>query len=160
MALTRLLIGPVPLFVLQPVLHRIIRNIALRKPELFNRIGVHREKSFLIDPVNMPFALVLRPDPKSPSLRAYRRRHLPPVDATISGSFLTLMEMVDGRLDGDALFFSRALSVQGDTEAVVCLRNALDDMDGSVVEDAANLFGAPGRKILNGLRRIRQNGER
>ena len=47
-------------------------------------------------------------------------------------------------MDGDALFFSRDLMIEGDTEAVVCLRNALDDMDSNVIDEAAKAFGNTG----------------
>jgi predicted lipid carrier protein YhbT len=36
------------------------------------------------------------------------------------------MQLLEGKLDGDALFFSRDLVVDGDTEAVVMLRNIID----------------------------------
>ena len=52
-----------------------------------------------------------------------------------------LFDLIDGSLDGDALFFSRKLRVTGDTEAVVALRNALDDVDGGVVESITRAFG-------------------
>ena len=61
---------------------------------------------------------------------------------------MTLLGMIDGRYDGDALFFTRDLIVEGDTEAVVCLRNALDDVEGSVADDVATFFGALGKRIL------------
>ena len=64
--------------------------------------------------------------------------------------------MVDGHLDGDALFFSRELIVEGDTEAVVVLRNALDDLDGSIADDVAAFYGAPGQAALTKFRKIRQ----
>ena len=66
---------------------------------------------------------------------------------------MLLLELIDSEEDGDAAFFSRDLEVSGDTEAVVRLRNALDDMDGSIAEEAAALFGPPGRAILARLRR-------
>lgn len=154
-SLPRIFLAPVPLFLLQPLLGRIVRRIAARRPELFARIGPHKDKIFLIDPVNMPFVMLLQPDPENPGLRAARRRENPYYDSRIAGSFLTLLDMIDGRLDGDALFFTRELSVEGDTEAVVCLRNALDDLEGSVPDDIAAMFGPPGRAALSALRRIR-----
>lgn len=89
-------------------------------------------------------------------LQAVLRRDSVPHDAHIAGSALTLLDMIDGRLDGDALFFSRDLRITGDTEAVVSLRNALDDLDGSVADDAATLAGPAGRAILGFLRRLRR----
>ncbi len=81
------------------------------------------------------------------------RHPLPPHDARIEGPFLLLLNLVDGESDGDAAFFSRELSISGNTEAVVSLRNALDDVDGSVAQEAADLFGPPGRAILAALRK-------
>ncbi|AGH97674.1 hypothetical protein A11S_851 [Micavibrio aeruginosavorus EPB] len=62
--------------------------------------------------------------------------------------------MIDGRYDGDALFFSRDIYIEGDTEAVVCLRNALDDIDGNIADYVAHFFGKPGKKILNIARKV------
>ena len=157
-ALLRPLLAPVPLFVIQPILSRIVHHISQDRPELFSRVGSHKEKLFLIDPTNMPFVFVLKAHPDEPFFKAYRRRKAPKTEARIAGTVLTLLDMVDGRLDGDSLFFSRKLSVEGDTEAVVCLRNALDDLDGSVIEDSANLFGPAGRRALRVLRKVRQHG--
>jgi O2-independent ubiquinone biosynthesis accessory factor UbiT len=132
-----------------------VRRIAQQRPELFDRIGPHSKKWFLIDPVNMPFVMLLQPDSQQPCLKAARRSEALTYDARIAGSFLRLLDMVDGRLDGDALFFTRDLMIEGDTEAVVCLRNALDDLEGSIADDIAGMFGPPGRAALSALRRIR-----
>jgi len=153
--LPRTLLAPLPLFPLQPVLGRIVRRIAGHRPEIFGRIGPHTGKCFVIDPVNLPFALVLWPDPANPRLRAERRHSLPAWDARIAGTFLTLLDVVDGRLDADALFFTREVVVEGDTEAAVCLRNALDDLEGSIADDVAAMFGPPGRAGLSLMRRMR-----
>jgi predicted lipid carrier protein YhbT len=152
-ALARLALAPMPLFPLQPVLGRIVRRIAKLRPEIFGRIGPHIDKCFLIDPMNMPFVLVLHPNPDRPRLSAARRHDAPAFDARIAGSFLTLLAVADGRLDGDALFFTRELVVDGNTEAVVCLRNALDDLEGSIADDVAAMFGPPGKATLALLRR-------
>ncbi len=148
---------PFPRILLQPVLHRIVHRIARENPDMFGRLGPWRSSQFLIDPVNLPFALLLRPDPDNLLLRAVSRRNPPPHVARIAGRFLDLLELIDAETDGDALFFSRDLEVTGNTEAVVCLRNALDDVDGSIAESVAEMFGPPGRAALAVLRRA---GER
>ena len=137
----------------QPVLSRVVRRMALRHPSLFARLGPHQGTDFLIDPVELPFALHLRPDPQALIFRAVPRDAAPQAGAVIRGRFMLLLDLVDSEEDGDAAFFSRDLEVSGDTEAVVRLRNALDDVEGSVAEDAAEMFGAPGRAILARLRR-------
>lgn len=153
------MIAFLPLPLMQPLLHKIVTHVAKRRPELFERLGNHMSKSFVIDPTNMPFAFLLCPNPKNPQLRAYRRTSLPRHDACIAGTFLTLLDMTDGSLDGDALFFSRALSIEGDTEAVVALRNALDDLDGSIIDDIATMLGKPAHLLLSVLRKIRRQSK-
>jgi len=124
---------------------------------MFNRLGQHKQAVFLIDPTNMPFRLLLRPDPEDLMFRAISNRGMPQNTARIAGEFLSLLRLMDADEDGDALFFSRDLDVTGNTEAVVCLRNALDDVDGSIAERVADMFAAPGRQVLAALRRA---GER
>ena len=139
--------------VVQPILSRVVRRIAGRHPSLFARLGPHQSTDFLIDPVELPFALHLRPDPQALTLRAVPRDAAPRAGAVIRGRFLLLLELIDAEEDGDAAFFSRDLEVSGDTEAVVRLRNALDDVDGSIAEETAGMFGRPGKAILARLRR-------
>jgi len=142
-----------PLFLLQPLLKKIVKRIGATNPDMFDRLGSHQQAYFLIDPVNLPFALVLHPDPANPTFRAWPRNAVPACDARISGKFLDLFQLVDGDQDGDALFFSRGLDITGNTEAVVCLRNALDDVDGSIAQMVAEMFGPPGRVMLQAFRR-------
>lgn len=131
----------IPLAAIQPLLAHIASHVARARPELFARLDVHARKRFLIDPTDLPFVFVLSPDNNRPMLRAYRRHEKPAHDASIAGRFVVLLNMIDGVLDGDALFFSRDLRVGGDTEAVVALRNALDDFDGSALDSVVSAFG-------------------
>ncbi|WP_142492612.1 ubiquinone anaerobic biosynthesis accessory factor UbiT [Thalassovita litoralis] len=149
----RLFVSRMACTVVQPLLSRIVRRIAQEHPSLFARLGAHQSTDFLIDPVELPFALHLRPDPQALIFRAVPRDAAPDAGATIRGQFLLLLELLDSEQDGDAAFFSRDLEVSGDTEAIVRLRNALDDIDGSIAEDTAAMFGKPGRAILSRLRR-------
>ena len=144
---------PMPLFLLQPVLRRIVQRVAGTNPDMFGRLGPHVQANFVIDPVSLPFVLFLHPDPENLILKACPRHNIPEHDARISGGFTDLLMLVDGDMDGDALFFSRDLTVSGNTEAVVCLRNAIDDVDGSIAENVADMFGAAGRAALNAFRR-------
>jgi predicted lipid carrier protein YhbT len=136
-----LLLAALPLVLLQPILGRIANHVARSRPEMFARLGPHVGKRFLIDPIDLPLVLVLRPDAARPYLKAYRRSEAPRHDAAVAGTFLDLMAMIDGTLDGDALFFSRDLRVSGDTEAVVALRNALDDVEGSALDSVIASLG-------------------
>jgi predicted lipid carrier protein YhbT len=153
-----LLLAPVPLALLQPIFNRIATHVAEERPELFNRLGEHAGKRFLIDPIDLPFVLLLTPEPERPQLTAHRRSERPAHDAGIAGSFFNLLDLIDGSLDGDALFFSRDLRVSGDTGAVVALRNALDDINGSALDSVVSSFGplsVPAALALSTVRAVR-----
>jgi len=141
------LLPPLPLFVLQPLLTHIVTTIAKRHPELFARLGDSAGKRFMIDPRNLPFFLLLQPDGDYPRLTACNRGQDVEHDVCISGTFLTLLEMIDSQTDSDALFFNRDLTITGDTEAIVALRNALDDMDATLADDVAASFGPLSRPV-------------
>lgn len=112
---------------------------------VFGRLGPHRHSQFLIDARELPFLVLLRPDPEKLEVLARSRRAEPYCDARISGGLRDLLCLIDGGRDGDALFFSRNLDISGNLEAVVCLRNAIDDVDGSVAAELAAALGPPGR---------------
>ena len=46
-----------------------------------------------------------------------------------------------GAFDGDALFFSRDLVIEGDTAAVLALRNAIDDAELDLSAEAQAMSG-------------------
>jgi predicted lipid carrier protein YhbT len=157
-----LLLAVTPLAIIQPILGHIASHVALDHPELFARLGSHARKRFMIDPIDLPFVLILSPDNHRPTLRAYRRYEKPAHDAGIAGKFFNLLDMIDGSQDGDALFFTRDLRVSGDTEAVVALRNALDDFEGSALDSVIRSFGPlakPAALAVSGMRALqsRQN---
>jgi O2-independent ubiquinone biosynthesis accessory factor UbiT len=126
---------------LQALLNQIVRGVAGRQSVLFERLGRHADSTYVIDPIDLPVVLVLKPRPQSPELRAVFRSSAEAGDCRIAGRFRTLLALVDGRHDGDALFFSRDLTVEGDIDAVVSLRNALDDLDVTLTEDIKNGAG-------------------
>lgn len=156
-----ILTAPLPLFPVQPILRRMVLEVTRKRPELFERLGPHIHSTYVIDVAEMPFVLRLRPDPDAPGLSAHRRTEQINADARITGPFAALFDVMDGAADSDALFFSRDISISGNTEAAVCLRSALDDLDGSIVEDLIQMSGplyAPLRFALTRLRKPRVGG--
>lgn len=143
---------PLPLAPLQLPLALALRSVVARHPQIFERLGVHAYKRFGLEPSDLPFAFVLAPHPKTPTLIAVRS--LPAgISIRIAGALLGLIGLIDGSYDGDALFFSRDLVVEGDVEAVLALRNAIDDAGVDLVTDTAAMLGplAPmGERLLGG----------
>lgn len=147
-------VGTLLLAPLQPVLGMIVRRIAAESPEVLDRLGSHQQTRFIIDPVDCPFVLVLHPSADRLLLKAVVRSNMPEHDAKVSGKLLHLVRLIDGDEDGDAIFFSRDLTIAGDTEAIVTLRNALDNAEGAMAERVAGMFGPPGRLALQVMRRV------
>jgi predicted lipid carrier protein YhbT len=133
---------PVPPAVLQPLLDLAMAAVARRHGEVFARLDGLDEVVFLVDPVDLPFDFLLRPGAFPPRLTVFRTgKSGVEASATIRGSLLSLIDLLEGRVDGDALFFSRDLVFEGDTEAVLTLRNAIDGAGIDLVEIAASALG-------------------
>lgn len=124
-----------------------MRAVRARHPGLFDRLSGIADPVYLVDPVDLPFVFILRADPQAPSLRVTGDASGVEASATIRGPFLRLIDLLEGRIDGDALFFTRELTIEGDTEAVVALRNAVDGAEISVMDDVLSLFGPFGRPL-------------
>lgn len=150
-----------PLLPLQLPLALVLRSLVSRHPRIFERLGTHAGKRFGIKPTDLPFAFVLHPRPQAPSIVAVRS--LPRnISVRIAGPLMGLLGLIDGSYDGDALFFSRDLVIEGDVEAVLALRNAIDSEDVDLVADAAALLGPLepfGRRLLGHVQsRLRAAG--
>ncbi len=130
---------------IQPVLDLMISTLARRHPDAFERMAELGEADLLVDPSDLPAAFLLHVGQK-PSLRVVERSTV--ATARVRGAFAALLDLFEGRIDGDALFFSRDLTIEGDTELVVGMRNALDGEDFDIAEDFGSLFGPLARLPL------------
>ncbi len=144
---------PLPLAPLQPVLALLLDAVVWRHPLIFERLGKHAAKRFGLDPTDLPFAFVLDPQPGKTRIAAVRRLPQEGLEARIAGPFSALIGLANGSFDGDALFFSRDITIEGDIEAIVALRNAMDDAGVNLVEDAAAYLG-PGPTVEAAIRMI------
>lgn len=141
------LLGVLPLAPLELALGLFARSVAARHPGLFERLGrAATGKRLAVQPTDLPFVLVLTPRPGGVELEL--RRTLPADrDGRIAGPLAALLGMLHGAVDGDALFFSRDLLVEGDTEAILALRNALDAAEIDLAAEALAPLGPFGRPL-------------
>ena len=126
---------------LEHALTALLRRIAARKPAILARMGQYASARFLIDIRDAPLLLVMAPADQR--ITVSRRRAPPAHDAAIRGDLAAFLAMLHGSEDGDALFFSGALEVGGDTSAVLALRNALDDAELDLTEELVAISGEP-----------------
>lgn len=154
--LAGLALRPVPYALLQPAFTKAIQQMHNRHGDVFERLIALGSPRYLIDPIDLPFSFIMDTNPASPALDILAEgadESVMDIKASVRGPLLQLIELLEGRIDGDALFFSRDLVVEGDTEAVLGLRNAVDGADINVHEDLLDLFG-PFSRPVDGLAQI------
>lgn len=135
----------VPLAPLSLSLTAFCRRITGAHPDLLNRLGDYSRVAFVLDPTDLPIVLLLEPNGGTPRIRLSRGRVAGA--ARISGPLAALLGLVHGAFDGDALFFSRDLVIEGDTAAALALRNAIDDAELDLAHEAATLSGPLARPL-------------
>ncbi|ODT77570.1 MAG: hypothetical protein ABS76_27815 [Pelagibacterium sp. SCN 64-44] len=143
----------VPLPVVQQVVQAIFARALTQHPGLFDRLGEHADKLFRFTPADLDLSFVVHPAART--IQVYRKAKAPPAAASISGPLLTLLALLEGRIDGDAVFFSRSLGVSGDMEAMLALRNGLDDCGFDLPADLSGMAGplaGPFRQLAEKLR--------
>ncbi len=141
---------PVPIIFPQTILHAGVHAAARRHPEFFSRLEKYQNTMFLLDPLDLSFAISLRLQPQELFLQVQRRPVTTSYDARIAGTLLQLLRLLDGQMDGDALFFSRDITIEGNTAAVVVLRHALDNLDGNLLEEMTRFLG-PFAQLANSV---------
>lgn len=144
---------PAPRPVLQAAASLALGAMLRRHRSVFERLEGLVNPIFLIDPTDLPVSLLLDAGLPAPRLNVLRDGDAAPAPpaAAIRGPLPALIELLEGRTDGDALFFSRTLTVEGDMAAVVALRNAVDGADIDLVDDLLRPLGplgAPARRLV------------
>ncbi len=119
------------------LLHKMGRN----HPDLFSVLSEFRRTIIHIELTDLPRRFVLQFGDGAPSLKLAGAAHDAPADASVRGSLEALLALLEGRIDSDALFFTREIVIAGDTSAVVALRNILDREIISVLDEASSLLG-------------------
>jgi len=128
-----------------PLLERILIRMAERHPRAFGTLRDLPAGVVLIDPQDQPAVVALTVGPVV-SVRIVERENAQFL-ARIRGPLNALMDLMEGRIDGDALFFRRELKIDGDTELVVAVRNAFDGEDMDLAVDIAAAFGPLARAV-------------
>jgi predicted lipid carrier protein YhbT len=147
----------VPLPVAEALANLTFKRVLLRHPSLFDRLDAYRERRFGFIPTDLPLAFVARPS--EGRINVFRKPLLRDAsDVSVEAPFGILLQLLQGTADGDALFFSRDIQVEGDMEALLALRNSLDD---ARVDLFADVFGdgSPLASMLNALVRHLSSGQ-
>lgn len=116
-------------------------GIVDRHPNLVDRLDGYLDARVLIDPAELPVVFLVALNGGRPAVSLHWNAAPPACAATISGRLPDLIGMFDGEADGDALFFSRAISIAGDTSTILALRNALDSEEIDLVRELTAALG-------------------
>lgn len=130
-----------PLLPLSISLTAYSKRIAKQHPGLFRRLGDYGHARFILDPTDLPFAIYLEPNGGVPRVAVRRGVVMKDGEARIAGPLAALLGLVHGAYDGDALFFSRDLVIEGDTAAALALRNAVDDAELDLAGEIEGMSG-------------------
>ena len=140
-----------PLLPLERLISEVANRVASQHPEFFDRLDDYASKSFVIVPTDLDWVASLTFHSEKVQLRLARSLDsFPNRDVTVTAPFFTLVSLLDGEEDGDALFFSRDLTIEGDTEAVLALRNALDDAEIDFIHECSAIAGPLSRPLEAG----------
>jgi predicted lipid carrier protein YhbT len=150
--LAGLALAPVPVRLLQPIFDAILKVVKGRHPDILERLSAYPDAVVGIDPVDLPFTLVLEPIPEQPRLTVCHDFDDIRPSAIIRGPLEMLFALAEGRIDGDAAFFSRQLVIEGDTEVVLALRNAVDGAGIDLEADFAATLGPIARPLMRAVR--------
>ncbi|MBD1549633.1 ubiquinone anaerobic biosynthesis accessory factor UbiT [Roseibium aggregatum] len=123
------LISPLPRAPMEEILSRLIRNLIARRPDLMTRLGETAEVPIAVVPDDLPHAFHLSLDRYNPRVRIVDKERVKDASAVIRAPFLVLLGLLDGTFDGDAVFFSRSLRIEGRMDHVLALRNTLEEAD-------------------------------
>lgn len=139
----------VPAPLLQPGLRWIVRRLRGAHPALFKRLCRLAPTTILFEPDDTPHRFLLTIAANGLHLMVAHGE--PHAAVRIKGRLAMLLSLLEGRIDSDTLFFSRDVSISGDTAAAVAFRNTLDGESISLLGDALAAAGplqAPARRLV------------
>jgi len=123
------------------LIDRFTKQMVKNHPSIVERLQHIEGTHFLICPTDLPHGVSLTVGNLNLDAKLADDRNSDAPDVTIMGPFMLLLSMLDGTQDGDALFFSRNITVEGNTEALLTLRNAIDSDDVDLKEEILSSFG-------------------
>ena len=152
-----------PPFVLARAVAMLLRGMERAHPKLFQNLARLKPSIVYVEPTDLPhrFELKYGGDEK-PTVRVLDKGGQGAADSYIKGNLDILLNLLEGRIDGDALFFTRGLVITGDTSAIVGLRNTLEREEIDLFADITGMFGPlakPVGRALTALGHVRETAK-
>lgn len=114
-------LGPIEL-----ILTASVRRLAVKRPEIFRKLGRFGTSIYVIAPSDLPFVFRLTPLDADGAVKIVSKNDESPFSVRVSGRLATLVGLFDGSVDADSSFFGRDIRMEGATDAALALHNALE----------------------------------
>ncbi len=134
----------------------VMRSVRRTHPRLVRNLAYLKSATVHILPTDLPYGFELTVG-REPIVLTLIDRHARGADASVAASIATLLDLLEGRIDSDTLFFRRGLIVLGNTAVIVGLRNVLDRDELNIADEltaALGPLGPPSRAAARVLNRI------
>lgn len=135
------LLTKIPLPIIQFFLSYSFKKMQMDYPNVFLKVAQNGEESFLIKPTDLPFNFYMVISQSGSGITVESKTSELTANATITASLADLLKMLEGKLDGDAAFFSKNLIIEGSTASVVKLRNAIDAENINIISSLTSNLG-------------------
>lgn len=138
----------------------VVRTMSRSHPKLLANLARLEPAVVHVVPTDLPYGFALEVGCEPVRLTLVDERPAA-AGAQVSGSVAVLLDLLEGRIDSDTLFFRRDLTITGNTEVVVGLRNVLDREELRLTDElgalcgplrpAARALGRAGERMLQRL---------
>lgn len=130
-----------PAPVLTPFVRRLNHMMRRRHPDLVAAFAALDPAVVYVCPTGLRHRFALAFGGGQLEIRVMAASDNSTAQAVIKGELAILFDLLEGRYDGDAMFFTRDLQITGDTAVIVALRNTLDREEIDLRKEVAALFG-------------------
>ena len=121
------------------ILGRITAALIEQHPDFIRRLD--KPAAFLVVPSDLPFRFLVTTGPAGLSLRIVLPGEAVGTTTRISAPLATLVALAECRMDADAIFFDRTLTIDGDIEPVLAIRNAIESESIRIADTVASALG-------------------
>lgn len=128
--------------ILQNAINRLTKLFIQKHPKVITKMAEYTPARLVLIPSDMPFCFFVEFTKDNMQINIIDQNAFDGKNLTcITASLELFIKMLEGNLDGDALFFSRQLTVAGDTTIIVALRNILEAENVNIKTDIDETFG-------------------
>ncbi|WP_417462584.1 ubiquinone anaerobic biosynthesis accessory factor UbiT [Kordiimonas sp.] len=122
-------LAALPATPLDLALQAVVDRITSSHPDAFSRLHLTPGTLYRIAATDVGIAFMVIANPGGFRVKTAPASHPARAHVSIEAPISALIALLEGKSDGDALFFARNIQVTGDTEALLMLRNAIDSVE-------------------------------